>query len=46
VEHSIDTPFTRPRQWQQRGELINLLGHSLFVVDEKPAPAQQNAQRF
>lgn len=37
MEHSIDTPFTRPRQWQQRGELINLLGHSLFVVDEKPA---------
>ena len=27
---------SEPEQWRERGELVELLGHSLFVIDESP----------
>jgi len=31
-----------PEQWRERGELIELLGHSLFIIDESPSQGANN----
>ena len=39
-EDTSQTTHSEPEQWHERGELVELLGYSLFVIDESP---DQNA---
>jgi pimeloyl-ACP methyl ester carboxylesterase len=35
-EHIAQRSHRGPELWRERGELVELLGHSLFVIDESP----------
>jgi pimeloyl-ACP methyl ester carboxylesterase len=35
-EHIAQRSHPGPELWRERGELVELLGHSLFVIDESP----------
>jgi pimeloyl-ACP methyl ester carboxylesterase len=36
TEKTSQNDESGPEQWRERGELVKLLGHSLFVIDESP----------
>ena len=36
TENTWQNDESGPEQWRERGELVKLLGHSLFVIDESP----------
>ena len=36
IKMVFEKAHSEPEQWRERGELVELLGHSLFVIDESP----------